>query len=727
MIHVLGLFVALSFNDASIFTPVQADPHAHAASVPGPRPVGGFLVRTDTAALAAALETAPDFDASRRLTDYAILISLPHPSGGMVPCFVAESPVMEPALQARYPEIRTYLVQSEDGVSSGRLELAPRGLTAMLRSPDGAWMIDLWQSADSEHVVSYWMHDLRGGSGFVCETTEADHGDGAVPPADPAAADPTPTQGGFGERALQNLRTVRLAMACTGEYGLYHSTIQGNEPNIADPLAAIVTVVARSNVVYEQDVAVHFNLVANNDLLIFTDPATDPYDASCGGGGGADCSGPLLGANINLLSSVIGNENFEVGHVVTRIFGGVAYLRAVCGNSKGGAVSGMPRGGDVDPFAANVVIHELGHQFGANHTFSGTRGRCAGNVSLGTAWEAGSGSSPMAYAGACPVGDAPPSDNIVQFADPFFHSGNYVEMTNFLNSPTTTCPVVVATANSIPVIVSTTASTSIPPGTPFTLTAAATDANNDALTYSWEQNNTGVARPLSGEGSEDNGSGSLFRIFRPVTSPSRTFPKLADILSGVPTPGERLPTVTGVTRRFRVIVRDNYPGAGAVAISDNIFLSIVGSPFAVTFPTLGSRLSSGPVAVTWSVGGTSGPPISAPQVTIELSTNGGQTFGSLGTFPNTGSASVRLPDIGPSEAHIRIAATGRIFFAMSREFLVNVPCSADLDHDGDVDSDDIIVFFGGFDSGDADIDGDDDTDSDDILAFFTAFESGCGT
>lgn len=726
MVHLLSLLAAALASIDPIFTPVNGVPPAHPSSVAGPRPAAGTLVRTDVEALRAALLAAPDHQPEIPLAQSGIIIELPNPSGEPVACFVSRSPVMAPELQALFPQIQTYLVQSTDGTATGRFEVTQRGLTAKLRTPDGTWMIDLWQSADPNHIITYWMHDLQGTTDMVCETTPGVHGHAStVPDPDPNAEPNTP--GGFGERALQSLRNVRLAAACTGEFGLYHSTIQGHEPNVADPLAAIVTMVARTNVVYEQDVAVHFNLVANNELIIFTDPATDPYDASCGGGGGADCSGPLLGANITLLRNVIGDENFDVGEVLTRIFGGVAYLSAVCGPNKAGGVSGMPRGGDIDPFAANVLIHELGHQFGANHTFSGTRGRCFGNVSLGTAWEAGSGSSPMAYAGGCPVGDAPPTDNVVQFADPFFHHGSIREIQNFLGTSNANCLVPVVTANNQPVIVSTTGSTAIPPSTPFTLTAVATDQDNDTLTYSWEQFNSGVARPLTGEEATDNGSGSLFRIFPPVFSPSRTFPQMSDVLSGIATPGERLPTVTNVTRRFRVIVRDNRPGAGAVAVSAFVNLDIAGSPFTVLTPAADQRVASGPFTVTWTVGGTSSAPVNCPTVAISLSTDGGNTFNvPLGNFPNNGAALVTIPALPPGEAFIKVSGAGRIFFNVSREFLINVPCTSDIDHDGDVDSDDIIGFFDSFELGDSDIDGDDDTDSDDIILFFAGFESGCG-
>jgi len=338
-----------------------------------------------------------------------------------------------------------------------------------------------------------------------------------------------------------------------------------------------------------------------------------------------------------VLSSNIGNTHFDIGHVVTRIFGGVANLSCVCTSNKARGVSGIPRGGDIDPFTALVVIHEMGHQFGANHTFSGTRGRCEGNVNLPTAWEAGSGSSPMAYAGVA-RGRCAPNRQHVQFADPFFHHGSIGEMKTFLASPSASCPVQTVTSNNVPVIVSTSGDNAIPPGTPFILAATATDSDGETLTYSWEEYDSGFARPLSGAGSEDNGMGALFRVFPPVLDSTRTFPKMADVLSGIATPGERLPTFTGVVRRFRVIVRDNHAGAGGDVTSGFVNLSIPGgsSPFAVISPSQGDVLQGGPATVSWSVGATNLSPISCSTVTLRLSLDDGATFPTiLGTFPTT--------------------------------------------------------------------------------------------
>ncbi|MFZ4575844.1 MAG: reprolysin-like metallopeptidase, partial [Phycisphaerales bacterium] len=409
---------------------------------PGPRPTKGVLLEIDIRGLNAALASAPLERLDAEFENYGTPLTLIGPDGQGIEFFAVESPVMEPGLGAKFPEFKTYVLRSLDGGHAGRLEITPRGVTAMIRAVTGGdaegrggtWMIDPWQSRDPAHAIVYWMRDLPGSTDWECETI----GD----------AEPLPTEsGGYADRFVQNRLTYRIAVACTGEYGAHHSALQGNPPNIADPLAAIVTVVARTNVVYEADLGVHFNLVANNDLLMFTDGTTDPYTSTCGGSGGTDCSGSILGENPGVINGAIGSANYDIGHCVTRIFGGVANLRCVCTNNKARGVSGIPRGGDVDPLSALVVIHEIGHQFGANHTFNGTRGRCAGNVNLPTGWEAGSGSTPMAYAGGCPVGDAPPSDNIVQFAEPYFHHGSYLEMNRFITGNGGSCAVSTPTAN----------------------------------------------------------------------------------------------------------------------------------------------------------------------------------------------------------------------------------------------------------------------------------------
>ncbi len=67
------------------------------------------------------------------------------------------------------------------------------------------------------------------------------------------------------------LRSYRLALAATGEYTSFH----GGTVNAA--MAAIVTSVNRVVGVYEDEVGVTMVLVANNNLIVYTNSSTDPY------------------------------------------------------------------------------------------------------------------------------------------------------------------------------------------------------------------------------------------------------------------------------------------------------------------------------------------------------------------------------------------------------------------------------------------------------------------
>ena len=191
----------------------------------------------------------------------------------------------------------------------------------------------------------------------------------------------------------------------------------------------------------------------------------------------------------------------------------------------------------------------------------------------------------------------------------------------------------------------------IPAGTPFSLTAIGSDADGDQLTYCWEELDVGSASPPS----TDNGNRPIFRSFAPVASASRTFPRLSDILSGTSTFGESLP-VTTRSMNFRVTVRDNRSGGGAVS-TDAMVVNVISTsgPFVLTQPSPGSNWAGGTTQlVTWNVAGTADAPVSCERVSILLSTDGGNSFPTIlasdrqilalpsPPFPNRSTAAARL-------------------------------------------------------------------------------------
>ena len=91
-------------------------------------------------------------------------------------------------------------------------------------------------------------------------------------------------------------------------------------------------------------------------------------------------------------------------------------------------------------------------------------------------------------------------------------------------------------------------------------------------------------------------------------------------------------------------------------------------PFLVTSPNTAITWNMhSPQTVTWNVANTSAAPVSAANVDIFLSTDGGNTFPTtLATgVPNNGSASVTLPNIQNSSCRIKVKASNNIFFDIS--------------------------------------------------------------
>ncbi len=590
-------------------------------------------LEVDTSALTALLEEAP-----LELTDAArakaVVLHLPLPRGGFGRFRIEEAPIMEDALAAQFPEIRTYRGQGlDDPAATARLDWTPDGFHAMVLSGSGTFFVDPHAKGDRAHYVSYYKKDYRRrvAPEFRCEVTGE-----TLSVYDEKPVGSVRAPGG-------TLQRYRLALAATGEYTAFH----GGTVNAA--MSAIATSVNRVSGVYERELAVRLVLVGNNSSIVYTNPDTDPYTNSNGS--------TMLGQNQSNLDSVIGSANYDMGHVFSTGGGGVAGLGVVCSNgNKARGVTGQssPVG---DPFDIDYVAHEMGHQFGANHTFNGTTGSCGGNRASSAAYEPGSGSTIMPYAGICGA------ENLQPHSDDYFHSKSLLEISAFLAAGGASCDQTSATGNTVPAVNAGTDFT-IPQSTPFTLTATGSDADGDPLTFCWEEYDLGTAAPPN----TDNGNRPIFRSFNPTTSTSRTFPKLADILSNTPAFGESLPTTTR-TMTFRVTARDNRSGGGGFA-TDTMLLNVRtdAGPFAVTAPNTAVSWPAGSSqTVTWSVANTQAAPVSCANVRILLSTDGGNNFPTVlaASTPNDGSQTIVVPSTPTSTARIKVEAVGNVFFDIS--------------------------------------------------------------
>jgi chitodextrinase len=439
------------------------------------------------------------------------------------------------------------------------------------------------------------------------------------------------------------LRTFRLALSCTGEYTAYF----GGTKALA--LAAFNNTMTRVNGAFEKDFAIRMVLIANTDAVIYTDAATDPYTTNY---------------NSQLqttLTSVVGEANYDVGHVFVRAGnnGNAGCIGCVCVNgSKGSAFTAatIPTG---DIFDIDYVAHEMGHQFGANHTFSFS------NEGTGANMEPGSGSTIMGYAGIT-------SQDVQPNSDAYFHAFSIQQVTN--NVKTKTCQINTATGNAVPTANAGTDFT-IPKSTPFVLTGSGTDANGDVLTYNWEQfdNAASTATGASSAASATRTSGPTFRSYNSTSLPIRYFPNLSRVLAGATTTTgteitvEALPSVAR-TMNFRFTVRDNRAG-GSANNSDDMIVTVNGTagPFTVNSPnTAVSFVGGSSQTITWAVAGTTANGVNCANVDILLSTNAGTTWSTLlAATPNDGTQAVTIPNTPGTTNRIMVRGTNHIFFDVS--------------------------------------------------------------
>jgi hypothetical protein len=612
----------------------------------------------DARDLRAALARAPmEFTAA---AGRPVEIALPTPDGHAQRFAVVETMVMDPKLAKNFANIRTYRGQGiDDPTATVRLDYTPLGFHAQVIAPGKSYYVDPYWHRSTSAYASYWRSDVEVSPNLLALRRQADE---LASPTTPDAARPRVTLNGASAAAKftevpgpslnvtsgTQLRTFRTAVAATGEYTDFHGGSQ------AAGQAAIVTAINRVTGIYESELSIRLQLIANNNTLVFTNGATDPYTN--------DEGGTMLIENQNHLDSQIGSANYDIGHVFSTGGGGIAGVGVAGINGvKAWGVTGSPSPTG-DAFWVDYVAHEMGHQFGAGHTFNTSTDA---NRDPDTAYEPGSGSTIMGYAGLT-------SDDLQDHSDPYFHHASFEQIINHVDAVIPLVGMRTNTGNAIPTV-NAGLDYTIPAGTPFALTAVGSDADvGDALTYSWEQHDLGPANTLE---TEDNGSSPLFRVYNPTSSPTRTFPALSSILNGTnATPAssgglaERLPTVPRAMD-FRVTVRDNRSGGGGVS-SDDMVVNVVdtGSAFSVTsFNAGGNFADNSTQTVTWNVAGTTGSGINAAQVNIRLSTDGGLTFPILlaSAVPNDGSQDVVLPAESTTQGRIKVEPTNNVFFDIS--------------------------------------------------------------
>ena len=562
---------------------------------------------------------------------------------------------MDPVLAAKYPEIKSYIaVGIENPSARAYFSNSPLGFKSMTLYADQSAVFIEPVSDNLKTYTIYKKSDKKASlDKFECSTI-----DQAV-----NNIQPTTNTGSFARGADDGkLRTLRLALACTAEYAAYFGG------SVASTLAAMNNTITRINGVFERDFGVKLILVANNDALIYTNPLTDPY---------SDYTSMVnwKPENQTNLDAIIGTANYDIGHLLGASIansGDAGGTGTVCidGTKGRGYSCAKPGAFQGDAFDISYVAHEMGHQFGAYHTFTY---KLDNNVAQ---MEPGSGSTIMSYGGLS-------MKDYQDHKDAYFHAISIQQVTDLIK--TKTCPVVISTGNAVPVV-NAGLDYTIPKGTPFLLTGSATDANPaDVLTYTWEEMDLGTATttvPTS-----TNTTGPLFRSYIPSASATRYFPNMTTVLSGATTtPGLYIPSevLPGVARtlNFRLTVRDNRVG-GSANNTDDMVITVDGNsgPFTVNSQNSAASYAAGTTqTINWSVAGTNANGVNCATVDILLSTNGGNTFATtlLSATPNNGAANVVIPNIAGTANRIMVKGTNQIFFDVNNaNFTITGSGSAD--------------------------------------------------
>ena len=664
-------------GDGGVLTDVSADLWSRLKAIPvSEEGMPSFLVAKhmepyalNRALMESMLESAPlEFSPESETSPLELAVATP--DGDLDLFRVTVSPIMAPELAAQFPEIQTYSGQGiDDPAATIRFDVTPAGFHAQVLSPNGAYYVDPYYHLEDSVYVSYYKHDAV--EPIIGPRTIRAHDifDGLPQLGDRGAGDPMGPfvpglpegEGGKGDggvwgRSGTQLRTYRAAVAATGEYTTFHGG------TVSAGMAAITTAINRVSGIYETELSIRLELVANNSLIVYTNAATDPYTNND--------PGKLLDENQVNLDAVIGDPNYDIGHVFSTGGGGLAGL-GVVGRSgvKAWGETGLPSPVG-DTFYVDFVAHEMGHQFGGNHTFNGDSGSCSGSNRNGsTAYEPGSGSTIQAYAGICG------NDDLQAHSDPYFHSVSFDEIISYVDNVIPSVGARTNTGNNVPTVEAG-PNYVVPARTPFQLTAAGSDADTgDILTYNWEERDLGPQQDVS---APDNGSSPIFRSWEPTEDPTRVFPRLSDLLNNTTVIGEKLPTTTR-TMHFRATVRDNQAGGGGVNTDDMVLQVIdTGVPFMVTSPnTEVTWPAFSTQVVSWDVAGTDVNGIDEALVNVLLSADGGLTYPYtlLSETPNDGTQQIVVPNIDPTTtARIRVEAANSVFFDVSNvNFTVTGP------------------------------------------------------
>ncbi|WP_299228684.1 M12 family metallo-peptidase [uncultured Psychroserpens sp.] len=591
-----------------------------------------------------------------------IVVDFPSITEGYEKYEVYDASVLAPELQEELPNIRSFVGKSlKDANKIVRFSISLFGLKAViLNAKEGTQYIDCLTKDRASYIMYLRQNVSPEENGIECLTD-----DQSVEL--PSGLESTISEDEFRNANDGQFREFRLALSCTEEYATYHVNQAGlGSASTAikkDAVLAVMNdIMTRVNAVYENELAVTMTIVNNNRNVIFI---TDTFLTN-------NNIGVLINESQTFIDGFIA-EAYDIGHMLSTSGSGLAQLFTPCTSNKARGVSGGLGGVPEGVVYENVIMHEMGHQFGAFHTWSAPG--CSGTYTNFSAAEPGGGTTIMAYAGIC--GN---SANIQPVADTYFHQISLQQMWANITIGNSTCAQQTATGNGAPTA-NAGGDFTIPFGTPYKLVGSGTD-DGSSLSYCWEQLDVNGPEALPGDFTIE---GPIVRSFPPETNSTRYIPRLADYVNIVnsSTSWEKIVLVNRDVN-YELTVRDNDISGGQTA-SDGMTVTVTNTsgPFVVTSQNAFDIVYDGNTTqtITWNVANTDSGLVSSSNVNILLSTDGGLTFDTmlLANTPNDGTQDITIPNtIDSTTCRFMVESADNIFYNINRrDFEIRASLSLD--------------------------------------------------
>jgi len=183
-------------------------------------------------------------------------VAIPTLDGRLEKYLVWENSNFEPELQARFPEIRSYVGKGiTNKYATINFSLSPAGIqTVVFKADNDAEFIESYDKEGAAYTLYTAKNRNKGKLPFSCSTRDREFNQEVLNRVQST-----------NRSSNKSYKTLRLALSCTAEYANYFGATSSAQASKV--LAAMNATMTRVNGVMERDLAVHLNIISNDDAV----------------------------------------------------------------------------------------------------------------------------------------------------------------------------------------------------------------------------------------------------------------------------------------------------------------------------------------------------------------------------------------------------------------------------------------------------------------------------